>query len=372
MRKSLLVLGTLSILLWLTACKPGVPRQYIQPDEMEDILCDYHIAQGMGQAVAVPEGQRNYQIRLYEDAVFRKYGVTRAEFDSSLLFYYKRSDWFRKMYERVSDRLNQQALTYGASQGELSLMTLSASGDTADIWTDRKAMLFMPMAPYNKYQFTIKADSSFHKGDHFLLSFNSSFIFQEGTRDGIAYLAIVYENDSVATQMHRIGSSGHVQMRMANSSNLSIKTLKGFFYLGRGMMESKSTLRLMFLNNIHLIRFHKRDGEQENDTPVGGQRVTDSGREQIDSLRRGAQQRMGDSLLPPRKGTTPDGVDRGNNTIGKELQRPVKSLPQRAPADMRQKPVDMRQKPAHMKQLPSDMRQKPADMRQLPVDVKKK
>ena len=197
MRKLLSVVGTI-ILLGMTSCKPGVPRQYIQPSKMEDILCDYHIAQGMGQTAAGSEEQRNYKIRLYEDAVFRKYGVTRAEFDSSLQFYYKRSDWFRKIYERVSDRLNQQALTYGASQGELSLMTLSASGDTADIWTDRKAMLFMPMAPYNKYQFTMKADSSFHQGDHFLLSFNSSFIFQEGTRDGIAYLAIVYENDSVS------------------------------------------------------------------------------------------------------------------------------------------------------------------------------
>ena len=364
MRKLLSVVGTI-ILLGMTSCKPGVPRQYIQPGKMEDILYDYHIAQGMGQTAAGSEEQRNYKILLYEDAVFRKYGVTRAEFDSSLQFYYKRSDWFRKIYERVSDRLNQQALTYGASQGELSLMTLSASGDTADIWTDRKAMLFMPMAPYNKYQFTMKADSSFHQGDHFLLSFNSSFIFQEGTRDGIAYLAIVYENDSVATQMHRIGSSGHIQMRMGNSSNLSIKALKGFFYLGRGMMESKSTLRLMFLNNIHLIRFHKRDGEQEDNTPVGGQRVMDGGRKQIDSLRSGAQQRMGDSLLPPRKGVTSNGVDRGDHSSAKGLQRPVKSLPQREPADMRQRPTDLKKQPA-------ELRKNPTDLRLLPVDVKKK
>ena len=364
MRKLLSVVGTI-ILLGMTSCKPGVPRQYIQPSKMEDILCDYHIAQGMGQTAAGSEEQRNYKIRLYEDAVFRKYGVTRAEFDSSLQFYYKRSDWFRKIYERVSDRLNQQALTYGASQGELSLMTLSASGDTADIWTDRKAMMFMPMAPYNKYQFTVKADSSFHQGDHFLLSFNSSFIFQEGTRDGIAYLAIVYENDSVATQMHRIGSSGNTQMRMGNSSNLSVKMLKGFFYLGRGMMESKSTLRLMFLNNIHLIRFHKRDGEQEDNTPVGGQRVMDGGRKQIDSLRSGAQQRMGDSLLPPRKGVTSNGVDRGDHSSAKGLQRPVKSLPQREPADMRQRPTDLKKQPA-------ELRKNPTDLRLLPVDVKKK
>ena len=35
------------IVMALVGCKPGVPNQYIQPDDMEDILYDYHIADGM-------------------------------------------------------------------------------------------------------------------------------------------------------------------------------------------------------------------------------------------------------------------------------------------------------------------------------------
>ena len=31
----------------LYSCKPQVPGEYLQPDEMEDILYDYHIALGM-------------------------------------------------------------------------------------------------------------------------------------------------------------------------------------------------------------------------------------------------------------------------------------------------------------------------------------
>ena len=31
----------------MTACKPSVPRQFIQPGEMEDILYDYHVAQAL-------------------------------------------------------------------------------------------------------------------------------------------------------------------------------------------------------------------------------------------------------------------------------------------------------------------------------------
>ena len=34
----LLVLG----LIFVAACTPSVPEQYIQPDDMEDILYDYH------------------------------------------------------------------------------------------------------------------------------------------------------------------------------------------------------------------------------------------------------------------------------------------------------------------------------------------
>lgn len=334
--KGLSCLCSIMILMGMESCKPGVPARYIQPDDMEDILCDFHIAQGMGQNLSNSENERNYQIQLYEDAVLKKYGVTKAEFDSSLLFYYKRADWFREMYEHISDRLNKQALSYGASQGELSLMTLSNSGDTADIWTERKAMLLTPVAPYNSYQFSIKADTSFYRRDHFMLTFNSTYICQDGQREGIAYLAIVYQNDSVATQMHRINSSGFVQMRMSNKSEQPVKMLKGFFYLGRGVKDSKSTLKLMFLNNIHLIRFHQRNEDQQNIPSSSGERIGDGGREKIDSVRRGAKLRMGDSLLPPNPRIASDRMVGGDDLPEKGgLRKPAKSLPQRVPINLK-------------------------------------
>ena len=46
MKRSLLVL--LAFLL-LMACTPTVPKQYIQPDKMEDILYDYFVSQGIAQ-----------------------------------------------------------------------------------------------------------------------------------------------------------------------------------------------------------------------------------------------------------------------------------------------------------------------------------
>jgi hypothetical protein len=34
-------------MMLFVACKPGTPSQYIQPDEMEDILVEYYMAKAM-------------------------------------------------------------------------------------------------------------------------------------------------------------------------------------------------------------------------------------------------------------------------------------------------------------------------------------
>ena len=47
MNRSLLIV--VGIVLWLVGCKPGTPSEYIQPDEMEDILVDYHMAKAMAE-----------------------------------------------------------------------------------------------------------------------------------------------------------------------------------------------------------------------------------------------------------------------------------------------------------------------------------
>ena len=38
----------------LSGCKPGIPGRYLQPDEMADILYDYHLAEGIVPTIARP------------------------------------------------------------------------------------------------------------------------------------------------------------------------------------------------------------------------------------------------------------------------------------------------------------------------------
>ena len=73
------------LLVLLSACTPKVPSEYIQPDDMEDILYDYFVSEGMAREENNNGGRViEYRRELYFNAVLKKYDVTRAEFDSSL------------------------------------------------------------------------------------------------------------------------------------------------------------------------------------------------------------------------------------------------------------------------------------------------
>jgi hypothetical protein len=289
------------MVMLFVACKPGTPSQYLQPGEMEDILVEYYMAQAMAQQVSPLEGGRDYNTAMFIEAVLKKHGVTKADFDSSLVYYYTRSDRFEPICKRVSERLDELALTQGASEGEIGKYAqYNATGDTANVWADRNIALLMPMPPYNRWDFVIEADSTYRRGDALMMQFMSDFMYQTGSKNGIVYMAVEYD-DTIVSRNLRFSVSGLAQLRVPEDTTRRMKAVKGFFYLDGGNESSTST-RLLFLNNVQLIRFHTIDADQELPTdsiPQGG----DAGQIAPDSVSRGDSIRGGDEVLPLDSGT---------------------------------------------------------------------
>ena len=50
------------VFLLIVACTPTVPKEYIQPGEMEDILYDYHVAQAMSKTKGGSDYDYNRQL----------------------------------------------------------------------------------------------------------------------------------------------------------------------------------------------------------------------------------------------------------------------------------------------------------------------
>ena len=237
----------------LLSCKPQVPGKYIQPDDMEDILFDYHIAMGM-----VSDNDTNdFQKRMYEASVFKKHGVTEAEFDSSLVYYTRHADRFQTIYENLSKRLSDEAVSLGVAASDVSNFgENTASGDTANVWQESSSLVLATLEPHNVESFHIMADSAYHKGDRIILSFDTQFIFQDGYKDGVAMLAVRLSNDSIVTRVLHISESTHYDISISDDENSGIKEIRGFISLQNQANSSQTTLKLMFVSNIRLIRCH--------------------------------------------------------------------------------------------------------------------
>lgn len=258
--KTMAVLLTIVAFLAIAGCKPRTPKGIISKGNMEDILHDYHLAMVMAERTA----DQGIDQRTYEDAVLRKYDVTKAEFDSSLAYYMRHTEELHKMYEHIADRYKDEAGALGASESEINRYdALTATGDTANIWTDKRALSLMPKMPFCEFSFSVPADTAFHVGDKFTLDFDVIFMYQDGIRSGTALMAVKFSNDSVAVSYLQLGSSNHYSLTIADDHHLGVKEVKGYFIANRSQSEatSETTLQLMFVNNIHLVRMHETKKE---------------------------------------------------------------------------------------------------------------
>ena len=159
---------TLCCLIGLYVCQSTA---YIQPDKMEDILYDYHIAEAISTDYEIPHD--SLTLRAYRHAILEKYGCTDADFDSSLVYYTRHTERLHRIYENLSQRLSNTAISLGASLSDLNRYgSLSATGDTANIWNGDMSFVLMHHPAFNKYSFKIDADSTFHPGDKLQLHFN--------------------------------------------------------------------------------------------------------------------------------------------------------------------------------------------------------
>ncbi len=268
----------------LAACTPSVPSKYIQPDDMEDLLVDIHIAQSMAQESMWDSMDYDYKQTLYFAAALEKHGVTKAEFDSSLTYYYVRADRFSEIYKNVAKRLSDQALALGTTEGEVTRYSRTAvSSDTMDIWRGELSVMLIPYAPYNRYDFVQKADTSFRKGDSFLFIVNTDFIYQSGSRQVQGCIAIKYDNDSIVNRMVSMSSGGINQVRIPQNGDHKVKEIKGYIYL-KPEKEVTTTLRLMSVKNIQLIKFRKKEEPKEDKEPKEPKEAKEP-KEPIDTLK---------------------------------------------------------------------------------------
>ena len=258
----------LLLLMFVVACKPTVPSEYIQPGDMEDILYDYHLALAMSRQKG--SSDPDYNRTLYVQSVFKKYGVTEAEFDSSLVYYYSHAYRLKDIYSEVNQRLSDEANNLGVAVGDINRYSqYSSTGDTANIWNQQTDVMLIPRPTMNRFDFTVKVDSTFKKGDSFMFQYMSEYIWQSGSKDVTVCFVCKYEGDSIIQTVNHLSMDGTVQLRIPAYREKKFKEMRGFIYLSDNG-DNSDIRKMMFISQIQLIRFHDNtidDEETTNDEP---------------------------------------------------------------------------------------------------------
>ena len=254
----------LLVLMLVVACKPTVPSEYIQPGDMEDILYDYHLALAMSRQKGGREVDFNRS--LYFQSVLKKHGVTEAEFDSSLVYYYSHVYRLKDIYSEVNQRLSDEATSLGVAVGDINRYSqYSTTGDTANIWNQQTDLLLVPCPTMNRYDFTVKVDSSFKKGDSFMFQFMSEYIWQSGSKDLTVCIVCKYEGDSIIQTANHVSVAGTAQVRIPANRKNKLTDMRGFIYLNDGNDDGNNR-KMLFISQIQLIRFHDKTAENEEIT----------------------------------------------------------------------------------------------------------
>ncbi len=92
--------------LFVAACKPGIPKDIIQPEIMEKVLFDIHVLDGYVSEIPTPDSAKKVTSTIYK-GIFKKYGVDSAVHSKSMSYYYAHPDLLTKMYNNISNRLEK-------------------------------------------------------------------------------------------------------------------------------------------------------------------------------------------------------------------------------------------------------------------------
>jgi hypothetical protein len=278
---------------------------------MEDILYDYHLALAMSRQKSGSD--MDFNRSLYFQSVLKKYNVTEADFDSSLVYYYSHAYRLKDIYSTVNQRLNEEATSLGVAVGDINRYSqYSTTGDTANIWTQHTDLMLIPCPTMNRYDFTIEVDSTFKRGDSFMFQFMSEFIWQNGSKDITVCFVSKYEGDTIIQTANHVTVSGLAQVRIPVYREKKLKEMKGFIYLSDANDDS-NTRKILFISQIQLIRFHDNTIVDDETTDADAKNEeTNTTTPAKDSIQRG------DNARGPKSDTV-----RGRTSGGQHGLRPI-------------------------------------------------
>lgn len=95
------------VFFFASGCKPGIPKNIIQPEEMAKVLHDIHMADSRLGMVTRPDSVKIIAAGYYQ-GIYQKYGIDSALYTKSLNYYYGDPKALNDIYIKVTGQLTKE------------------------------------------------------------------------------------------------------------------------------------------------------------------------------------------------------------------------------------------------------------------------
>lgn len=251
-RIDILAIALLAVVL--SGCRLRRPDDVLSPKRMEQFLYDYHLAQAVG--AELPKEER-YTSQAYIDWAYSKNGITKSEFNTSLVWYTRNPKELAKIYKHLSNRIDDEykSVSRALSQIEKKSFTV-LSGDSVNLWYLDRTALLNTSDYMNKLTFKINRDTTFHKGDTICFNLSGTFVSVDSGVPWYSYMSVsAYYGDSVSTADTILRSNGDVNLSLILDSKKDMSSISGSInYLD----STDNRNGILVITGMELMRYHRK------------------------------------------------------------------------------------------------------------------
>ncbi len=202
----------------LSACSKK-PSWVIPEKSMENLLYDIHLAEAEidNDYITFSDSVRKREL---VNAVFEKYHVTEAQFDTSLAWYASHLKIYVAMYERIEVRLRSLRDTLSHTQQ----IRYELENKPKELWADERVKVLAPLPLENRYTFRLDTSSYFSSGDMYELNFSVLGV-SNNFRPSVAF---AWEStDTTLVKRTKISSNGTCSVYLKAIPGMKTESLSG-------------------------------------------------------------------------------------------------------------------------------------------------
>lgn len=164
MQKSVTYLICLLLCMLVGASCIDHPDYVLSEDQMVDLLVDVHKAEGLIEMQASHGNDQEYQ-KAVMAAVLVEHGVSRAQYDSSLMWYARHLKELVRVYSHVDERLMDEHDKWSTLATDSKDFATSESGDSVQLWSMRNYLVLDHAQCIDRRFWELESDSNFYRGD---------------------------------------------------------------------------------------------------------------------------------------------------------------------------------------------------------------